>query len=101
MLLAVHSVEVCCTNSITAASIEPCLAQLQTTFQLDEKCCTAKWVQYLRRKIVRNSDLYIPCAEGTLFYLIYEIIIDNKSIFVLLTKQLIECYFVAHTFLMM
>ena len=51
----------------------------------------------MRRKIVRNSVLYIPCTEGPLFYLIYEIIINNKSIFVLLTKQLSECYFVAHT----
>ena len=49
------------------------------------------------RKIVRNSVLYIPCAEGPLFHLIYEIIINNKSIFVLLTKQLNKSYFVAHT----
>ena len=96
VLLAVRSVEVGCTK-ITAESIEPWLAQLQTTFQLDEKYCTAKWVNYLGRKIVRNSVLYIPCAEGPFFYLIYEIIIKNKSRFVLLTKQLNECYFVAHT----
>ena len=82
MLLAVRSVEVGCANSITAASIEPGLAQLQTTFQLDEKYCTAKWVNYLRRKIVRNSVLHIPCAEGPLFYLTYEIIINNMSSFV-------------------
>ena len=88
VLLALRSVEVGCTNSITAASIEPWLAQLQTTFQLDEKYCTVKWVKYLGRKIVRNSVLYIPCADGPLFYFIYEIIINNKSRFVLLTKQL-------------
>ena len=97
VLLAVRSVEVGCTNSIAAASIEPWLAQLQTTFQLDEKYCTAKWVKYLGRKIVRKSFLYIPCAEGSLFYLIYKIIINNKSRFVLLTEQLNECYFIAHT----
>ena len=96
VLLTVRSV-VGCPNSITAASIEPWLAQLQTTFQLDEKYCTAKWVKYLGRKIVRNSVLYIPCAEGPLFYLIYEIIINIKSRFILLIKQLNECYFVAHT----
>ena len=77
--------------------MEPWLAQLQTTFQLDEKYCTAKWVKYLGRKIVRNSVLYIPCAEGPLFYLIYEIIINNKSRFVLLSKKLNEFYFVPHT----
>ena len=101
VLLAVRSVEVGCTNlgtnSITTASIEPWLAQLQTTFQLDEKYSTAKWVKYLGRKIVRNSVLYIPCAEGPLFYLIYKIIINNNRRFVLLTKKLNECFFVAHT----
>ena len=97
VLIAVRTVHVGCTNSIAAASIEPWLAQLQTTFQLDEKYCIAKWVKYLGRKIVRNSVLYIPCAEGPLSYLIYEIIINNKSGFVLLIKQLNECYFVAHT----
>ena len=95
ILLAVRSVEVGCTNSIIAASIEPWLVQLQTTFQLDEKYCTATWVKYLGRKIVRNSVSYIPCTEGPLFYLTYEIIINNKSRFVLLTKQLNECHFVA------
>ena len=79
------------------ASIESGLAQLQTTFQLDEKYCTAKWVKYFGRKIVRNSVLYTPCAEGPMFHLIYEIIINTKSRFVPLTKQLNECYFVAHT----
>ena len=74
----------------------PWLAQLQTTFQLDEKHCTVKWVKYLGCKIVRNSVLYIACVEGPLFYLIYEIIINNKSRFVILTKQLNECYFFAH-----
>ena len=97
VLLAVRNVKVDCTNSITAASMEPWLAQLQTTFQLDEKYCTAKWIKYLGRKIVRNSVLYIPCAEGLFFYLIYKIIINNKSRFVLLIRQLNECYFVAHT----
>ena len=97
VLLAVRSVEVGCANSITAASIEPWLAQLQTTLQLDEKYCTTEWVEYLGRKIVRNSVPYIPCAERPLFYLSYEIIINNTSRFVLLTKRLNECYSVSHT----
>ena len=52
---------------------------------------------YLGRKIVRKSVLYIPCPEGPLFYLIYYIIINYKSRFVVSTKQLNECYSVAHT----
>ena len=54
-------------------------------------------MKYLGRKIVRNSVLYILCAEGPLFYFIYEIIINSKGNFVLLTKQLNEYYFVAYT----